>query len=30
MRDMTTVIIEEVKQGDWAMGGKIPSPKPKS
>ncbi|MGD2142825.1 MAG: tautomerase family protein, partial [Candidatus Bathyarchaeota archaeon] len=24
MRDVTTVIIEEVKQGDWAMGGKIP------
>ena len=30
MRGVTTVIIEEVKQGDWAMGGKIPKPKPKS
>jgi 4-oxalocrotonate tautomerase len=30
MRDLTWVIIEEVKQGDWAIGGKIPKPKPKS
>jgi 4-oxalocrotonate tautomerase len=30
MRNVTTVIIEEVKQGDWAMRGKIPNPKPKN
>jgi 4-oxalocrotonate tautomerase len=30
MRDLTWVIIEEVKQGDWAIGGKIPTPKPTS
>lgn len=30
MRDLTWVVIEEVKQGDWAIGGKIPTPKPKS
>ena len=30
MRDMTWVVIEEVKQGDWAIGGKIPKPKVKS
>lgn len=30
MRDVTWVIIEEVKVGDWAIGGKVPKPKPKS
>jgi len=30
MRDVTWVVIEEVKQGDWAIGGKSPTPKPKS
>jgi 4-oxalocrotonate tautomerase len=30
MRDLTWVTIDEVKQGDWAIGGKIPKPKPKS
>ena len=30
MRNLTWVIIEEVKQGDWAIGGTIPQPKPKS
>ena len=29
MRNLTWVVIEEVKQGDWAIGGKIPKPKPK-
>ena len=29
MRDLTWVTIEEVKQGDWAIGGRIPMPKPK-
>ena len=24
MRDKTWVVIEEVKDGDWAIGGKIP------
>lgn len=24
MRDKTWVVIEEIKQGDWAIGGKIP------
>ena len=28
MRDLTWVVIEEVKAGDWAIGGKIPRPKP--
>lgn len=27
MRDLTWVTIEEVKRGDWAIGGKIPKPK---
>lgn len=30
MRDVTWVVIEEVKAGDWAIGGKFPKPKPKS
>ncbi len=30
MRDLTWVTIEEVKKGDWAIGGKFPKPKPKS
>jgi 4-oxalocrotonate tautomerase len=30
MRDPTWVVIEEVKAGDWAIGGKPISPKPKS
>jgi 4-oxalocrotonate tautomerase len=30
MRDVTWVIVEEVKPGDWAIGGKVPKPKPKS
>jgi 4-oxalocrotonate tautomerase len=30
MRDVTWVIMEEVKQGDWAIGGKFPKPKAKS
>jgi len=29
MRHLTWVTIEEVKKGDWAIGGKIPMPKPK-
>ena len=29
MRDLTWVVIEEVKSGDWAIGGKPISPKPK-
>ena len=29
MRNLTYVLIEEVKKGDWAIGGKFPSPKPK-
>ena len=29
MRELTWVVIEEVKQGDWAIGGKVPTPKPK-
>jgi 4-oxalocrotonate tautomerase len=29
MRDLTWVVIEEVKAGDWAIGGKVPTPKPK-
>jgi 4-oxalocrotonate tautomerase len=28
MRHLTWVVIEEVKAGDWAIGGKVPSPKP--
>ena len=24
MRDKTWVVIEEIKDGDWAIGGKIP------
>ena len=28
MRHLTWVLIEEVKVGDWAIGGKIPDPKP--
>ena len=27
MRPLTWVVIEEIKRGDWAIGGKIPSPK---
>ncbi len=27
MRDKTWVVIEEVKQGDWGIGGKTPSVK---
>lgn len=30
MRDLTWVIIEEVKPGDWAIGGKPARPKPKA
>ena len=30
MRNLTWVVIEEVKAGDWAIGGKVPIPKPKS
>ena len=30
MRHLTWVVIEEVKQGNWAIGGKVPKPKPKS
>ena len=30
MRDLTWVTIEEVKTGDWAIGGKRPKPKPQS
>jgi phenylpyruvate tautomerase PptA (4-oxalocrotonate tautomerase family) len=30
MRELTWVVIEEVKQGDWAIGPKIPRPKPKA
>ncbi len=30
MRDKTWVVIEEVKATDWAIGGKVPSVKPKS
>jgi phenylpyruvate tautomerase PptA (4-oxalocrotonate tautomerase family) len=29
MRHLTWVTIEEVKKGDWAIGGKFPTPKPK-
>ena len=29
MRHLTWVVIEEIKKGDWAIGGKIPTPKPK-
>lgn len=28
MRDKTWVIVEEVKEGDWAIGGKAPIVKP--
>jgi len=30
MRHLTWVLIEEIKVGDWAIGGKLPNPKPKS
>jgi 4-oxalocrotonate tautomerase len=30
MRDLTWVVIEEVKQGDWAIGGNPVFPKAKS
>jgi 4-oxalocrotonate tautomerase len=30
MRPLTWVVIEEVKQGDWAIGGKPVSPKAKT
>jgi len=30
MRDLTWVLIEEVKKGDWAIGGKPISPKPQA
>jgi 4-oxalocrotonate tautomerase len=30
MRDKTWVVIEEVKHGDWAIGGNIPHVKAKS
>ncbi len=29
MRQLTWVLIEEVKQGDWAIGGVAPKPKVK-
>lgn len=29
MRHLTWVTIEEIKKGDWAIGGKFPTPKPK-
>jgi 4-oxalocrotonate tautomerase len=29
MRDKTWVVIEEVKPEDWAIGGEVPSLKPK-
>jgi len=28
MRQMTWVVIEEVKKGDWAIGGILVNPKP--
>ena len=28
MRHLTWVVIEEIKVGDWAIGGKVPKPKP--
>ena len=28
MRDKTWVIIEEIKPGDWAIGGKVPQLEP--
>lgn len=28
MRHLTWVTIEEIKKGDWAIGGRIPTPKP--
>lgn len=28
MRDLTWVVIDEVKQGDWAIGGRPINPKP--
>ncbi|MGW2184257.1 tautomerase family protein [Streptomyces sp. NPDC001732] len=28
MRDLTYVVIDEVKPGDWAIGGRPVSPKP--
>ncbi len=30
MRELTWVVIEEVKSGDWAIGGKPVAPKAKS
>jgi 4-oxalocrotonate tautomerase len=30
MRELTWVVIEEVKRGDWAIGGKPISPKPQA
>ena len=30
MRDLTWVVIEEVKKGDWAIGGKFAKPRPQS
>jgi 4-oxalocrotonate tautomerase len=30
MRNLTWVVIEEVNKGDWAIGGKFPTLKPKS
>ena len=29
MRNLTWVVIEEVKPEDWAIGGKVPTVKPK-
>ena len=30
MRNLTWVVIEEVNKGDWAIGGKFPTLRPKS
>ena len=30
MRELTWVVIEEVKAGDWGIGGKLVAPKAKS
>ena len=29
MRHLTWVVIDEIEKGDWAIGGKFPTPKPK-
>lgn len=30
MRHLNWVVIDEIKQGNWAIGGKIPQPKSKN